>query len=217
MLTDLEKDRLINRYSENSHTRSTNDTRIRKKLQAWMREIPDIMFILHHLPQEQLDKVISDDDVISFLELGFVAQVMKIFCPVFGDLEKPEEWKILDWNVVGEALKYGDEDRDLLFRPAEERDIARAVMLIDVIKKIVGDSSNLVLEVNRVNPIDVAMSLAGIYSNPDLRQRLTEGEIRGIEKINQILEKHGPKKWIFPHKSPGHQKAGPIHMGTNKL
>ena len=54
LLTEKERDRLINRQSmEDKKLRSANDARVKKKLIAWLKNVPDVLLILKELPDEQ--------------------------------------------------------------------------------------------------------------------------------------------------------------------
>jgi hypothetical protein len=96
VLSNLEKDRLIHRDAQNPNTRATNDTRVRKKLKAWMSEILDVMYILEYLPENQLNDVVIDDDVRDLMFISLMAASIKKNGPITGELKKPENWRIIE-------------------------------------------------------------------------------------------------------------------------
>lgn len=190
MLSDLERDRLMHRDAQNPHTRATNDTRVRKKLRDWIDGVLDAMYILEYLPESQLEEVIIDDDIRDFTFIALMAASIKKYGPITGELEEPENWKTI------ETMKPKKSEVWKKFvpieRPTEDRDIVRAVnSLRDLIWLNTYANATIPQALSRKNPIEKAMGYAGFYSNPLLSGRLTEGERRGIERINQALERNG--------------------------
>jgi hypothetical protein len=54
LLTKMERDRLINRENmKDKKTRAANDVRAKKKLEAWLKNVPDVVLILKYLPEDQ--------------------------------------------------------------------------------------------------------------------------------------------------------------------
>lgn len=184
MLTDLERDRLKERDSENPHTRATNDIRVRKKLQNWVNGIGDVARIINALPYGQTNKIITDDAFIDLLRVVNMMTWKKKFLSVLGDIEEPDSWEAVDL----------DEQTN---KKVEDQDILRTILLRDQIETLC-TTANLSLEIQESNPIDVALLLAPIYSNPDLRKRLriSAMEQKAIEKIIQILKKHNDERLL---------------------
>src|SRR5512136_2576371 len=97
LLSDLEIKRLIDRDSEkNSHTRATNDTRVRKKLHTWLKDTITVQAILEFLPDEQIDKVVDDLTISDLLFTINWMIIIKEFLPIVGELAEPEKWEIVE-------------------------------------------------------------------------------------------------------------------------
>ncbi|MCJ7444180.1 MAG: hypothetical protein MUO26_06575 [Methanotrichaceae archaeon] len=172
------------RDSENPHTRATNDIRVRKKLQNWVNGIGDVARIINALPYGQTNKIITDDAFIDLLRVVNMMTWKKKFLSVLGDIEEPDSWEAVDL----------DEQTN---KKVEDQDILRTILLRDQIETLC-TTANLSLEIQESNPIDVALLLAPIYSNPDLRKRLriSAMEQKAIEKIIQILKKHNDERLL---------------------
>ena len=189
MLSELERDRLMHREAQNPHTRSTNDTRVRKKLKAWMSEILDIMYILEYLPEDQLSDVIIDDDVRDLKFIALMAASIKKFGPVIGELEEPEKWKTIEATKPKRSESW--KKFSPIERPVEDRDIVRAVeSMADLLWLNTFANATILAPIKGGNPIEKAMHYSRFHSIPALSQRLTEGERKGIERINQALRKY---------------------------
>lgn len=188
MLSDLERNRLMHRDAQNPHTRATNDLRVRKKLISWLSEIDDVMDILQYLPQSQIDEVVTDDDIKDLRFIALSTATVKKFSPVIGELGEPERWKAVEViHPLAQNWK-----RPLIERPAEDQDIVRvfeSIFDLSWLNKFANITTTAPQEGG--NPIDKAINYANLYSSPELIQRLTEGERKGIERINQAIKKYG--------------------------
>lgn len=79
LLSDLERERLEKRDELDQHTRATNDVRVKKKLDAWLKGIDDVLYIVGHLPEDQLRKVFTDDHAFALLDLAERIMAIKRF------------------------------------------------------------------------------------------------------------------------------------------
>jgi hypothetical protein len=115
MLTELERDRLVNREKFSGHDRHNNDFVIRSKLKAWLEDIDDVILILKHLPHRQLEKMLIDDNVfglfqvvtslIHLLKFGRIEEIRGKFV-VFDEIVSPnKEIKVKGRYAVDEDLK----------------------------------------------------------------------------------------------------------------
>jgi hypothetical protein len=115
MLTDTEKKRLINREKEtDAAVTHRTDLIARTKLQRWIKDIPDVLFILNHLPKKQLTRIISDTTVFQLWYLS--EKLMKIlsFRPIWGQINAPDKWVI--------KTNHGE-------RAATDKDINRSIFI----------------------------------------------------------------------------------------
>ena len=83
LLSDLEFERLMNRSKE-SHTRATNDGRVKRKLSAWLKNIDDVFFIMQKLPENQLNDVFDEKDIDKLYSI--IGEAMKIKKVIVKDL-----------------------------------------------------------------------------------------------------------------------------------
>ena len=177
------------RDAQNPHTRSTNDTRVRKKLKAWTSEILDVMYILEYLPENQLNDVIIDDDVRDFMFIALMAASIKKFGPIIGELEEPEKWKTIETTKPKRSENW--KKFSPIERSVEDRDIVRAFdSMANLIWLNTFANATIPAPLKGGNPIEKAMHYSRFNSIPALSQRLTEGERKGIERINMALKKY---------------------------
>jgi len=73
LLSVMEKNRLTNRESFDTHVLSTNDVRVKRKLSAWLTNVGDVMLILQHLPDRPLRKLLDNKAIFSIMDLGLSA------------------------------------------------------------------------------------------------------------------------------------------------
>ena len=178
-LSPKEEEGLINRPT-NAHERATNDVRVRKKLAAWLKEFDDMTEIFLCLPPEQLRKELSDIHVHRLSFFLITAMDVLNFHPIVGEIDKPDDWKtILDVSANRfEMLASGR--AHYRSRAAENEDITRTLLLVDAFNEL-----NLFFGNN--NPVVEAVQLEKLEDDPKLRSRLTDGERRGIERVNLAL------------------------------
>jgi len=180
MLSDLEKDRLVNRNrsgltQKDIKDRATNDMRVRRKLSSWLKDISDAVLVLQCLPDDQLDDIIDDWHIYFLLNIAEAGMDIKRFHPIEGDAETPEKWQTV--------LKYNDQTgKAEETRAAEKLDIARSGMLshhIGIIgKKYLGYR----------NPVTKVAELSNLYQKPKLKDKVSEGERRAVEIYIKAFE-----------------------------
>ena len=69
MLTDIERERLTNRDELDPKTKARNEFVVRNKLKSWLDDSTDVLYVLEHLDDRRLRKIIADDNVFSLYEL----------------------------------------------------------------------------------------------------------------------------------------------------
>jgi hypothetical protein len=87
LLSDLEFERLKNRSKE-THTRATNDGRVRRKLSAWLKNLDNVFFIMQTLPENQLKDVFGEKDIEKLYSIiGEAARIKNYYPPAL------EQWR----------------------------------------------------------------------------------------------------------------------------
>lgn len=163
LLTDSERERLINRSSD-SKTRASNDVRVRKKLRSWLQSLDDIALICEYLPEDQLTKEITDNQIFFLMNIAKNIMEIRHFLPIVGDIKNPDEWKI----VTATGAK----------QLANDVDIERSLK----IKHVIDD---IMLLHGRDNPIDTVSLLFKLESKPEFKNRLTEDDLKAIERVRE--------------------------------
>lgn len=171
LLSVAERDRLIHRPHD-AKKRASNDVRIRKKLRSWLENLDDIALIDEYLPQDQVIKEIADNHI--YFLMGIARKFMEIlkYYPIIGKADHPESWKVL--------ITQGVE------RPATDIDMSRALS----IKKSIEDLMALHGE---SNPIDKVLLLSRMDSHPELQDKITEAERRGLERLTEAIMDYDPR------------------------
>ena len=187
LLTDLERDRLLNRSNEDARSRAINDRRVRKKLGAWLSGLSDAAEILDFLPADQTNKILRDQNVYDLLSTGMAAALIKQFSPISGKLDEPENWKLKSTRPhILRDIPRGENATDL--------DIYRALYLHDILFFLNRSIVNTKIEINTQNPIDVFRSTVDLFDSK-LDNRLTTAELKGVTRVRQawyaIAEKEG--------------------------
>ena len=118
MLTELERDRLINREKFSGHDRHNNDFVIRSKLKAWLEDIEDVILILKYLPQRQLEKMLIDDNVFGLFQI--VASLVHLL--KFGRIEE-----IRGKYVIFDEIVSPNNEIKVKGRYAVDEDLKRAI------------------------------------------------------------------------------------------
>jgi len=103
LLTEKERLRLVNRRdTDDKKIRAANDIRAKKKLSAWLKNIPDVLLILEKLPDDQIRDVLADNDIFKLFKLTEIAVDIQGFTPILGRLTD-EKW-------IGHFGEVGDID-----------------------------------------------------------------------------------------------------------
>lgn len=178
LLTEKERDRLINRQSmEDKKLRSANDARVKKKLIAWLKNVPDVLLILKELPDEQKRAVVKDIDIYSLLEVAERMLAISEFYSIYGDFEDPDNWGLSP--TCGDSKGWRADPRSL--KKASDLDILRSVMLNDHLIALRGFlGSN--------NPVAHYASTVQFAGLPQFKEYVTEGHKAGMERIRQALK-----------------------------
>jgi len=161
MLSELEKDRLINRNAQTPRDRATNDMRVRKKLSAWLKNIPDVLLALEKLPRDQTSNVLSDEDVFKLFTLTEEAIHVRGFSLIEGRISWPK------WSG------YSGEVTDL--------DIWRSWHLHKHIHKLLDFHGHR-------NPLWDWDVLHPMEEDKHFRERISPEELRGMERIKHALK-----------------------------
>lgn len=160
LLTKMERDRLNGRSEmKDKKARAANDIRVKKKLSAWLKNIPDILLILNRLPADQIREVLSDNDVFRLFKLTETAMSTLNFSPVDGRI----------WDERWISSKPGG---------ATDLDISRSYYTYEHVKEMYDflGHRNPVIDFDHLNPLE---------NDPDFRDKITEEERRGIERIRR--------------------------------
>ena len=165
LLTDSERERLINRSSD-SKTLASNDVRVRKKLRSWLQSLDDIALICEYLPEDQLTKELTDNQIFFLMDLARNFMEIRHFLPIVGDIKNPDVWKI----VTATGAK----------QLANDVDIERSLK----IKHVIDD---IMLFHGHDNPIDTVSLLFKLESKPEFKNRLTEADLKAIERVREAI------------------------------
>ena len=165
MLTDLEQKRLENRESEDARTRAVNDSRIKKKLTAWLEDASDALNILQNIPLEKLKDGLSDTDVYRLLTISEHIMAAKNFTTIEGELGVSDLW-----TASGIAGPH----------PANYIDIGRTSLIqehVDELQAYIGGK----------NPVTFGKFVYKIINNPaknnTWKDRFTPEEKEGARRI----------------------------------
>lgn len=163
LLSDLERDRLLNRDSLDRHTRVTNDVRVRKKLLDWLKEVDDVLLVIDKLPKDSIQKTIDDKPIFDLMYSAINLMKAKDFRPITGEIGNPESWH----RVVKKDSMF----EDSIKTPATDADIVRSARLYLLESMLEGmlESDN--------NPVSMA---TGFRVNP--------GATKFLEDNPSILE-----------------------------
>lgn len=171
MLSPTERDRLKNRKSKDmdSQIKASNDARARRKLAMWLKEdLDDVLLIVSSLRNDRLSRVLTDKNAYDLLRLAELILSIKDFHPITGVLGCPEEWKVFD--------RIREEER-----PANDMDIKRAFRLyirLCILKGFYETPGS-------PNPISSAGACSALLNDPELKDRVTDNDKLGIERISK--------------------------------
>lgn len=182
MLSPTEKERLENRNSKDmdSQTRASNDARVRRKLAAWFNEDgKDIMLIFRYLPEDQLKRVLTDRNAYFLLGLAWIVMKEREFKPIVGKFDHPEDWKVLEWPEPSKSLLDRREEG-----PVSNLDIDRSGRLSYLLPDLMRDFYE---EPGSTNPVTMFSRYHNLFLDPELKDRLTEGEKKGIARIDKAF------------------------------
>ena len=163
-LSPKEREGLLHRPS-NAHERATNDVRVRKKLAAWLKNLPDMALVFRYLPEEQLRKELFEEwYAYDFLGIAITIMDCLGFSPIIGEFERPEEWQV----VIDENNQ----------RPVENLDILRSLITADNITPLKWISDG---------PVSKFRFLLQMDEDPEFHDRVTDDERRGIKRVVEAL------------------------------
>jgi hypothetical protein len=171
MLSDPERERLENRDSLKTEIKAVNDYRVKRKLIKWLEDAPDALSVVSLLPNERLQKDLSDIDVYRLLNIAKHIMWAKKFMAVSGNKkENPDEWKAEGYGIV---------------KPADSIDIARAVLIsenLDDLHQFIGPD----------NPIPWARVVERILNNDDSdntwKERISPEEKKAVAKLKTAMD-----------------------------
>ena len=137
MLTEIEKSSLIDRDQLTVKARRDNEFKIRRKFKKWLADAEDVQFLLGHLPEKQLEKMIKNNNIEMLMgivlnsiyiagathiiqdEFAFSGQCIRSF-EKKGELTRP-------------SLRRGYEE---VIRKATPEEIGRAAMIVKFIDEL---------------------------------------------------------------------------------
>ena len=175
LLSDLERDRLENRDTENKRISATNDVRVKKKLSDWLKDTTDVIRIIEYLPEDQLKRVFKDEHAYRMLQLAEIIMTIRNFYPIAGKLETPEEWKAVTSRSPGQPPNV---------RPATDVDIDRAWIL----ERFFDNMSKHFDKIGGQSPIGAAEFCFMLLEHPTLKEKVTPAEMKGLQRILKAIE-----------------------------
>ena len=187
LLTDSERDRLVHRSSD-SKTRASNDVRVRKKLRSWLQSLDDIGLICEYLPEDQLSKETTDNHIFFLMSIAKSFMKIRHFLPIEGEIEKPDEWKIVTATGTKQLANDVDIDRSLKIKH-----------VIDDIMLFHGEN----------NPIDTVSLLSRLKSQPEFKNRLTEADLKAIERVTEAIINCGSSPHTYWDRYPPLDEKAP--------
>jgi len=163
LLTETERERLINRRDmEDTKKRTTNDSRVKKKLAAWVDNLRDVELILESLPEEMSESAVNEFAVYRLISVIKDLLRVKKVRQVSGDIN-PASWQ----TAPG--------------RHANDLDIARSALLASAL-------SGIMEFLGADNPVVRAATLSRIYADPILRERMSDEEKQSAERLINAMK-----------------------------
>ena len=167
LLSEKERERLKTRDSLDQRTRAANDSRAKRKLAAWLKNIIDVEYILDHLPDDQVRDIIDDNNIYSLLYTTERLMQIQKFHPIAGATENPDKWSVvLDENII---------------LPAEDADIWRSKQLGILLNRL----DRFI--VTNENPVCRFLKLENL-ARMGLTDRIRDDEMTGLRKLKQVSE-----------------------------
>jgi len=162
LLTKMERDRLNSRLvMKDKKARAANDIRVRKKLSAWLKNIPDVLLILGKIPNDQIREELSDDDIYKLFILIEASMNIGKFSPIVGRIED-ERW--IGYNGT-----------------AEDLDIWRSWNTWNHIERMYDLCG-------RGNPVEEFNVLDMMDADEKFHDYITEEQRRGVRRIRRVVE-----------------------------
>jgi len=126
IITPKQRERLLNRPGDESDEeilkdRRLNDFYVRKALKRWLGSIQDIDLALNTLPEKQIKKLFTDEDVFRFLGIAEKALVYLDFMPI----QKYENQTVFAKKSLMGSIENGSPQVFSTERPATAQDIDR--------------------------------------------------------------------------------------------
>jgi hypothetical protein len=189
LLSDLERERLLNRGSLDRHTRVTNDIRVRRKLADWLNGVEDVSLILDHLPKDDIQKIacqdaMDGDPAVYRLALSTVEMFRTMgHRPIIGDVGHPEGWQTIT-NKLDKIEKVPATDADI-------NGAAQLMIIVAALESMLGSQNNPVAyavkyRLTRDNP-----TIAGILEgHTDI---LKDYQV-GLERVIKATESEKTKR-----------------------
>lgn len=175
LLTKMERDRLINRENmKDKKTRAANDVRAKKKLEAWLKNVPDVVLILKYLPEDQKRAMVNDADIFALLEVAERMLSIKEFHSIYGNFRDPTNWEITE--TCGDSRHYRVDPRTL--KKASDLDILRSVFLSEHLENLEGF-------LGCSNPIGQYALTEQIAADPRFSDYITDGDRAGLGRVRQ--------------------------------
>jgi len=167
LLTFTARERLIHRQKQVAKVRANNDHKVRTKTAAWLNNVDDMITILDHLPEDQLNDSITDDDIFSILKLVERLLRVKRFSPVA--VYSEDHWRGLEGEV-------------------NDLDIWRAY-------NVYRHTDNLVrAHLSRRHPFGNFDLLLGMDADLSFRGRLQPDEIKTLSRIRNAIRAYSEKE-----------------------
>jgi hypothetical protein len=173
MLSNEEHEQMINRTGYDRQTLSSNDLRIKNKLNAWLDNIKDIRLILRNLPEDLTRDVLIDEYAFDLLHIA--AEIMRLqkFLSISGEVDKPEEWQARGYGIV---------------RLAEDKDIARNIILHSHLRNLAVFAGEIYND--EQNPAIRARAIDRLQGDSLLSAKNAPNEKKAIEKVKSALAKY---------------------------
>jgi hypothetical protein len=181
LLTKTERDRLIDRQNmEDKKTRAANDVRVKRKLSAWLKNVPDVLLILKHLPEDQKRAVVNDEDIFVLLEVVERLLGIKEFHSIYGKFRDPANWGVTD--ICGDTKRYRVDSRVL--PKASDLDILRSLSLKDHLDK-------LDCFLGSDNPVGQFALTEQLDADPKFRHLIKDEDRAALDRVRQA-QKNNP-------------------------